>query len=89
MQLGAGAEYRYRDRFGIRSGYFHEHAAKGNRKYFTFGADIFFGAFDLGMSCLVPTNGMNSPLANTIRISLAMQLGSPVGQGQPDLPPTE
>ena len=89
IQLGAGAEYRYRDRFGIRTGYFHEHAAKGNRKYFTFGADIFFGAFGLGMSYLIPTNGMNTPLANTIRISLAMQLGAPAGQDQRDLPATE
>lgn len=65
-----GAEYWYRDQFAIRTGYFHEHATKGNRKYFTVGVGLRLNVFSLDFSYLVPTNGMNSPLANTLRFTL-------------------
>jgi len=37
IAYSAGVEYWYRKQFAIRTGYFHEHATKGNRKYFTIG----------------------------------------------------
>ena len=65
-----GAEYWYRNQFAIRTGYFHEHASKGNRKYFTVGVGLRLNVFALDFSYLVPTNGQNSPLANTLRFTL-------------------
>ena len=65
-----GAEYWYREQFAIRAGYFHEHASKGNRKYFTVGVGLQLNVFALDFSYLVPTNGNNSPLANTLRFTL-------------------
>ena len=32
-----GLEYWYNNQFAFREGYFHEHATKGNRKYFNTG----------------------------------------------------
>jgi len=65
-----GAEYWYRKQFAIRAGYFHEHSSKGNRKYFTVGVGLRLNVFALDFSYLVPTNGQNSPLANTLRFTL-------------------
>jgi len=66
-----GVEYWYRNQFAIRSGYFFEHASKGNRKYFTVGVGLKLNVFALDFAYLVPTNGQNSPLANTLRFTLA------------------
>lgn len=65
-----GLEYWYRNQFAIRTGYFHEHASKGNRKYFTVGVGLNLNVFALDFAYLVPTNGQNSPLANTLRFTL-------------------
>jgi hypothetical protein len=65
-----GVEYWYRKQFAIRTGYFHEHATKGNRKYFTVGVGLKLNVFALDFAYLVPTNGQNSPLANTLRFTL-------------------
>ena len=65
-----GVEYWYRNQFAIRSGYFYEHSTKGNRKYFTVGIGLQLNVFALDFSYLVPTNGQNSPLANTLRFTL-------------------
>jgi len=65
-----GIEYWYRKQFAIRTGYFNEHSSKGNRKYFTIGVGLKLNVFALDFSYLVPTNGQNSPLANTLRFTL-------------------
>jgi len=65
-----GLEYLYNNQFAIRGGYFHEHATKGNRKYFTAGAGIKMSVFSLDFSYLMPTVS-NHPLARTLRFSLA------------------
>ena len=71
-----GAEYWYRNQFAIRSGYFHEHSTKGNRKYFTIGVGLQLNVFALDFSYLVSTNGQNSPLANTLRFTLGFDFNS-------------
>jgi len=65
-----GLEYWYRKQFAIRTGYFHEFETKGNRKYFTVGVGLKLNVFALDFAYLVPTNGQNSPLANTLRFTL-------------------
>ena len=69
--VSAGIEYWYREQFAIRAGYFHESTVKGNRKYATLGIGLKLNVFSLDFAYLVPTNGQNSPLANTLRFSLS------------------
>jgi hypothetical protein len=65
-----GTEYIYNNQFAIRGGYFHEHASKGNRKYFTAGAGIMMNIFTLDCSYLMPLVN-NHPLARTLRFTLS------------------
>jgi hypothetical protein len=69
-----GVEYWYNDLFAVRGGYFHEHATKGNRKYFTAGVGFRYQKFGLDMAYLIPRQ-QNSPLAETLRFSLLFDLG--------------
>jgi hypothetical protein len=70
IAFSLGVEYWYRNQFAVRTGYFHEHASKGNRKYFTVGVGLKLNVFALDFAYLVPTNGQSSPLANTLRFTL-------------------
>ena len=74
ISFALGAEYWYRKLFAFRTGYFHEHAAKGNRKYFTFGLGATYRFINFDLSYLLPTEGQNSPLYNTFHLSLALML---------------
>jgi hypothetical protein len=70
IMWSAGIEYIYNNQFAIRSGYFHENASKGNRKYFTAGAGIMLNVFSLDFAYLMPL-AVNHPLARTLRFSLS------------------
>lgn len=73
IAYGLGLEYWYHDQFAIRAGYFHEHADKGNRKYFTAGVGIKLNVFSIDFSYLIPSvGGRNNPLANTMRFTLGL-----------------
>ena len=72
ISYSIGVEYWYRSQFALRTGYFHEHASKGNRKYFTVGVGLKLNVFALDFAYLVPTNGQNSPLANSLRLTLGL-----------------
>lgn len=76
LMVTAGVEYWYRNQFAIRGGYFHETAVKGNRKYFTLGVGLKLNVFSLDFAYLMPTNGMDSPLANTLRFTLGFDFES-------------
>ena len=65
-----GVEYWYDEQFSVRTGYFHEHGLKGNRKFFTLGLGLKYNIFGLDMSYLIPANGQRSPLDNTLRFTL-------------------
>ncbi|MFN4122093.1 MAG: type IX secretion system outer membrane channel protein PorV [Flavobacteriales bacterium] len=68
--LCGGVEYSYSDVFMVRTGYFHEHFTKGNRRYFTLGAGVKFNVFRLDLAYLIPTV-QRHPLENTLRFTLA------------------
>lgn len=70
ISIAAGLEYWYAKQFAIRGGFFYEDTYKGNRKYFTVGIGLRLNVFGLDFAYLVPVNGQNSPLANTLRFSL-------------------
>lgn len=69
INISAGMEYWYNKQFAVRTGYMHESATKGNRKYFTVGAGLKLSVFGLDVSYLISTTQQN-PLANTVRFSL-------------------
>ena len=69
INIGGGLEYWYGDVLAVRAGYFHESASKGNRKYLTFGAGLYYSVFGIDVSYLASVT-QNNPLANTIRFSL-------------------
>lgn len=83
INFGLGMEYWYQTILAVRAGYFHEHYSKGNRRYLTFGAGIYFGVFGLDVSYLASVT-QNNPLANTVRFSLKFKFN-----GQKDDAPGE
>jgi hypothetical protein len=70
-----GVEYNYNNVFMVRGGYFHEHATKGNRRYFTLGAGLKFNVFTLDLAFLIPTQQRN-PLERTLRFTLQFDFGA-------------
>jgi len=70
-----GAEYVYQDSFMIRTGYFNESPEKGARKFFTLGAGFEFNTVAIDFSYLFSTSQVKNPLENSLRISLAFNLG--------------
>lgn len=75
INFGVGMEYWYSTILAVRAGFFHEHYSKGNRRYLTFGAGIYFGVFGLDVSYLASVT-QNNPLANTVRFSLKFKFGN-------------
>ncbi|MDG2165009.1 MAG: type IX secretion system outer membrane channel protein PorV [Flavobacteriales bacterium] len=77
LMYSVGAEYWYLKQFAFRGGYFHEHATKGARKYFTVGVGLKMNVFSLDMAFLLPaTRGVRSPLANTLRFTLLFDMAA-------------
>ena len=70
-----GAEYSYQDSFAFRGGYFNESDEKGARKFFALGAGFKFSAVTIDLSYLFSASKVQSPLENTLRFSLAFNLG--------------
>jgi hypothetical protein len=66
-----GLEYWYDKKFALRTGYFYEHATKGNRKFFTMGLGLKMNVFQLDFAYLLPTQQTN-PLANTLRFTILL-----------------
>lgn len=67
-----GVEYWYKNTFAGRLGYFYEAKDKGNRKYLTAGVGFRYEKFGLDVAYLVPTNGRENALAETLRFTLMM-----------------
>ena len=71
-----GLEYRFEDTFSVRTGYFNESQEKGSRRYLTMGAGFDIKSLDIDISYLFSTSNVRNPLENTIRFSLAMDIGN-------------
>ncbi len=69
-----GIEYWYNAVFAGRIGYFNEAEEKGNRKYLTLGLGFRKNNFGFDMAYLVPTNGRENALAETIRFTIMLQM---------------
>lgn len=68
--ISTGIEYTYNQQFAVRAGYFYENPQKGDRRYLTLGGGLKYNVFNLDFSYLI-ANAQNSPLANTLRFTLA------------------
>ncbi|MCC5946651.1 MAG: type IX secretion system outer membrane channel protein PorV [Bernardetiaceae bacterium] len=64
-----GAEYWYNDLFALRGGYYHEHAEKGDRQYFTLGLGLRYQVLGFDVAYLLPVK-QRHPLENTLRFSI-------------------
>jgi hypothetical protein len=76
INLALGLEYWYNNVLALRSGVFYENKNKGNRQYFNAGVGFKYNKFGVDVSYLASLNGRQSPLANTLRFTLRMTLGS-------------
>lgn len=75
LMYSVGFEYLYQTQFALRGGYFHEHADKGNRKYFTVGAGLKMTALQIDFAYLITANqGVKSPLESTMRFTLTFDI---------------
>ncbi|MEZ4811534.1 MAG: type IX secretion system outer membrane channel protein PorV [Allomuricauda sp.] len=70
-----GAEYRYKEAFMLRGGYFNESPDKGARQFFTLGAGFKFKSAQIDLSYLFSTSQVKNPLENTLRFSLTFNFG--------------
>ena len=75
ITYGLGLEYLYKDVFAVRSGYFHEHPLKGNRRYFTMGVGMKMKPVGIDFSYLIASRGRSNPLNNTLRLTVILNLG--------------
>lgn len=75
MTWALGAEYKYRDQFMLRGGYFNESEEKGFRKFFSLGAGFRYNNVQIDLSYLFSTAQVRNPLENTLRFSLSFALG--------------
>jgi hypothetical protein len=57
----------------VRTGYFYEHANKGDRKFFTLGLGFRYQVFGVDFSYLIPQE-QNHPLGDTLRLSFLFNL---------------
>ena len=81
-----GVEYWFRSRFAVRGGYFNESQNKGDRKYVTSGVGVKMKYVSLDVSYAMPVR-QNSPMANTIRLTLHLNLGPLTQQSKVPLEP--
>ena len=75
ISYGMGLEYLYRETFALRTGLFHEHPTKGNRRYFTMGVGLQINMFAFDFSYLIATHGRMNPMNNTLRFTITFNLG--------------
>lgn len=71
--ISCGAEYAYNQQFFLRGGYNYEHANKGGRSYFAFGAGFSMNVVQLDASYMLAT-AQSSPLDQTLRFSLTFDM---------------
>lgn len=74
INFGIGAEYKYRNTFFARTGFYYDSKRKGNRRYMTFGAGLKYNMLQLDIAYYVPFTSQD-PMANTVKLSLAMYFG--------------
>ena len=74
INFAAGIEWWYNNILALRTGVFYENKNKGNRQYLNIGASLKYNMFGIDISYLASLNGRQSPLANTLRFTIRLDL---------------
>lgn len=74
INIAAGVEWWYNNILALRTGVFYENKNKGNRQYLNLGASLKYNMFGIDISYLASLNGRQSPLANTLRFTIRLNL---------------
>ena len=72
ISFSLGTEYLFSQQFALRAGYFYENPQKGNRQFLTLGSGFDTGRYRIDFAYILASHA-KSPLANTLRFSLAYQ----------------
>jgi hypothetical protein len=75
INIAGGIEWWYNDVLAFRTGMFYENRNKGNRQFLNFGASLKYNMFSIDFSYLASVSGRLSPLANTLRFTLRLNMG--------------
>lgn len=74
INIAGGLEWWYNNVLAVRGGLFYENKNKGNRQYINIGASFKYNMFGIDFSYLASISGRQSPLANTLRFTLRLNL---------------
>jgi hypothetical protein len=74
ISISPGVEYLYDQQFAIRGGYFYSNPLKGGGRYLTLGVGLKYDVYRFDFSYLAASQ-QSSPLANTLRFTLAVNFG--------------
>ncbi len=74
INIAGGLEWWYNNVLAVRGGVFYENKNKGNRQYINIGASFKYNMFGIDFSYLASISGRQSPLANTLRFTLRLNL---------------
>jgi hypothetical protein len=74
INIAGGLEWWYNNVLAVRGGVFYENKNKGNRQYVNRGASFKYNMFGIDFSYLASISGRQSPLANTLRFTLRLNL---------------
>jgi hypothetical protein len=86
INIATGIEYWYNEQFAARVGYYHEPRVKGGRQYFTTGIGIRLQQkYGIDFAYLIPVT-QGSPLAQTFRISLIIDIDKKAKSAEADEP---
>lgn len=79
ISFSPGVEYWYNKLFALRAGYYYQNPNKGGLHYFTLGTGFKYEDFTFDFSYIAASQ-QSSPLANTLRFTLAANFGSTTKQ---------
>ena len=82
ITIGTGMEYWYSQLFALRTGYYYENPDFGGREFLTFGAGLRYNIIGVDFSYIFPLED-DDPLANTIRLSLLVDIPSRSSETEP------
>lgn len=74
INIAGGLEWWYNNVLAVRGGLFYENKNKGNRQFINIGASFKYNMFGIDFSYLASISGRQSPLANTLRFTLRLNL---------------
>lgn len=82
INMAGGLEWWYNNVLAVRGGVFYENRNKGNRQFINIGASFKYNMFGIDFSYLASISGRQSPLANTLRFTLRLNLDGKSAGGE-------